>query len=68
MAVVRFARGWDLDPNYYAVDWTSYGEVLQASSRIMDTIAYRITTLSKTEAIHLPIVVAESIQDSKCVL
>jgi hypothetical protein len=53
--------------NYYAVDWTSYGEVLQASSRIMDSIAYHVTTLSKTGVMHLPILVAENIEDSKYV-
>lgn len=50
------------------VDWTSYSEVLQVSSRIMDTIAYRVTTLSRTEVVRLPIVVAEGVQDSKYVL
>ena len=53
--------------NYYAVDWTSYGEVLQASSRIMDSIAYHVTTLSKTEVMHLPVFVAENIEDSRYV-
>lgn len=51
--------------NYYAVDWTSYGEVLQTSSRIMDSIAYHVTTLSKTKVMHLPIFVAENVEDSK---
>ena len=41
--------------------------MLQASSRIMDSIAYRVTTFSKPEAIHLPVVVAENVQDSKYV-
>lgn len=49
------------------MDWTSYGEVLQASSRIMDNIAYHVTTLSKTKVIHLPILVAENVEDSKYV-
>jgi len=49
------------------VDWISYGEVLQASSRIMDSIAYHVTTLSKTKAIRLPTLVAENIQDSRSV-
>jgi len=66
MAVVRSGQVRDRYSNHRAVDWTSYGEVLQASSRIMDTIAYRVTTLSKTEAVRLPTVVAESVQDSKC--
>jgi len=65
MAVVRFVQTRDRYSNYQVVDWASYGEVLQASSRIMDIIAYRVTTLSKTEVIRLPTVVAESIQDSK---
>jgi hypothetical protein len=34
----------------------------------MDSIAYHVTTLSKTKVIHLPILVAENIQDSKYVL
>lgn len=65
MAVVRSTQIGDRYSNCHAVDWASYGEVLQASSRIMDIIAYRVTTLSKTEVIRLPTVVAESIQDSK---
>ena len=68
MAVVRSAQLRDRYSNSHTVDWTSYGEVLQASSRIMDSIACRVTTLSKTEVIHLPILVAENVQDSKCVL
>jgi len=68
MAVVRPTEGWDRYSNYYAVDWISYGEVLQASSRIMDGISYHVTTLSKTKAIHLPIFVAENVQDSKYIL
>lgn len=58
---------WDRWFDHYAVDWTSYGEVLQASSRIMENIAYNVTTLSKTKAIHLPILVAENVEDSKYV-
>jgi len=41
--------------------------VLQASSRIMDNIAYHVTTLSKTQVIHLPILAAENVEDSKYV-
>jgi hypothetical protein len=55
-------------PDYCAVDWVSYGEVLQASSRIMDSIAHHVTTLSKTKVIRLPILVAENIQGSKYVM
>ena len=68
-------RPWYVPPeyrigilNYRAVDWTSYGEVLQASSRVMDSIAYHVTTLSKTKTVQLPILVAENIEDSKYVL
>lgn len=50
------------------VDWVSYGEVLQASSKIMDNIAYHVTTLSGTKAIHLPILVTEHVQDCKSAL
>lgn len=68
MAVVRATRVPDRYSNHYAVDWISYGEVLQASSRIMDNIAYHVTALSKTKAIRLPILVAENVEDSKQVL
>jgi len=57
----------DRSSDNYAVDWVSYGEVLQTSSRIMDNIAYHVTTLSKTRVIHLPILVSEDVQDSKYV-
>ena len=50
------------------MDWKSYGEVLQASSRIMEDIAYHVTSFSKTKVIHLPILVAENVEDSKYVL
>ena len=53
--------------DYRAVDWASYGEVLQASSRIMDSIANHVTTLKKTKAIRLPILVAENVRDRKYV-
>lgn len=65
MAVVCLNQVRDRYSNYSAVDWVSYGEVLQASSRIMDAIAYRVTTLSKAKAIHLPILVSKSVQDSE---
>jgi len=68
MAVVRLTQGRDRYSNYCAVDWVSYGEVLQASSRIMDSISYHVTILSKTKAIHLPILVAENVQDSRYIL
>lgn len=68
MAAVRPTQIRDRYSNCYAVDWTSYGEVLQASSRVMDSIAYHVTTLSKTKAIRLPILVAENVQDSKYIL
>jgi hypothetical protein len=60
------ARGRYSD--HLTVDWISYGEVLQASSRIMDNIARHVTVVSKTKAIHLPILVAENVQDYKWVL
>jgi len=50
------------------VDWASYGEVLRASSRIMGSIANVVTALTKTQAIHLPVLVAENIRDSESTL
>lgn len=54
--------------NYRVVDWASYGEVLQASSRIMNSISNDVTTLIKTKAIHIPAFVAENARDRKYVL
>lgn len=67
-AAVRPAQGKYRCSNNRAVDWVSYGDVLQASSRIMDSIAYHVTALSNTKMIHLPILVAENVQDCKYVL
>ena len=68
MVVVRPAQVRDRYSDYRAVDWTSYGEVLQASSRIMDSIANHVTTLKKTKEMHLPAFAAENVRDFKYVL
>ena len=68
MVVVRHGQARDRYSNCGVVDWVSYGEVLQASSRIMDNIAYHVTTLSGAKAMHLPILVPEHVQDCKYVV
>jgi len=50
------------------VDWASYTEVLQASSRIMDSIANKVTDIIKARTVHLPELVAENVRDSKSAL
>lgn len=62
------AQGRDRCSDRRAVDWASYTEVLQASSRIMDSIANKVTNIIKARAVHLPELVAENVRDSKCVL
>jgi hypothetical protein len=68
MGVVRLSQVEDRRPDHHAVEWASYGEVLQASSRIMGSITHHVTALFKTKAIRLPLFMTGNVQDRKYVL